>query len=822
MKVMEYFADYYRPKRYDLNLTVSRREEFLRGTVRINGCLVSNDVKTLKFHAENLQIKAVAYRLVSQTDEKSFEECDFLHQESVLEISVTEHMREKGVDLEFFIEFSGKLNHNMQGCYLSSYQWQDQEQKIIATQFESCLARQAFPCIDEPAAKAVFNLTLVVLDLEERDIVLSNMPIERQEQNRFRFVSTPPMSTYLLAWVIGPFQKVSTINTDGVRVSSYCALNQSIEALKFANQTGGRALEYYQKRFGVAYPLPKLDQVALPDFEVGAMENWGLVAFRESCMLAESDAALDSKKSVAVTVTHEIAHQWFGDLVTLKWWDDLWLNESFATIMEYSATDAIYPEFNIWTDFFTSDCVAALERDALPGVQAVYQPVHHPGEIETLFDSAIVYAKGARLILMLMRLIGEEAFDQGLHDYFEEFQYHNTVGDDLWASLQTHARFDVRGFMQAWISQPGYPALQHCNNTKEPWSQQRLLIDGSTDDSKWPLPKVQDDMSGHYLINLSEEDFQHKIAHFDELLEEQKLRLLIDRMLLAKAGVVSTVPLLDLLRKFSAEKNAGVWQIMASIIADLKIFCPPKSTIKRDFQKYLRQLLAKQILCFDHGPKELTADEIDLRNTVTSIALYATDRRTLELLSQLYQSDFTKIEPERRLFILSAKMRQAEDEVFDEFLSQYQKVEDPDLKSDLLCALSRAEAPEHCQHLLALLDSPRIVRPQDHIFLFIYLLRNPQTKLAALSWLPEHWAKIEEMTGQKTAEDYLRYGAGVITDEAEERRFFKFFDQKASEPMYARAVELAHVAVATRLARIKKYQATFAEKLTELTREGQG
>lgn len=818
IKVMEYFTEYFHPDTYDLSLKLSREDESLHGRVKIDGRLASPKIKIVKLHAEKLEIKSV--KIASAEQGESAMTCDYRHQDGVLEIPLPEEEYQDG--LQFEIEFSGRLNHNMQGCYLSSYQWQEKEQRIAATQFEACCARQAFPCIDEPAAKAVFRLTLEVPDYQATDIVISNMPLRTQQGNKFEFEPTPPMSTYLLAWVVGPFRSVSSVNPSGIKVTSYGALNQPLESLLFANQTAERALEYYQKRFQIPYPLPKLDQVALPDFEAGAMENWGLITFRECCMLADRDAPLDSKKSVAVTVTHEIAHQWFGDLVTMQWWDGLWLNESFATIMEYAATDALYPEFKIWTNFFTGDSVAALERDALPGVQAVYQPVHHPDEIETLFDSAIVYAKGARLILMLMRLIGEQNFNRGLHDYFAKHQYANTIGDDLWVSLEPYAEFDVREFMQAWISQPGYPALQRCANGENAWwKQQRLLIDGSTDNSKWPLPAVEDDMSGHYVIDLGEVEFENKLAYFPNLGLEQKLRILIDRMLLAKAGVAPIVPLLDLLPKFRAEHDAGIWRILASIVADLKIFCPPQSTVYRNFQQYLRELLEPQLEKMEQNADNQVwnSEQLDLRNTIISLALYAADRDTLERLSRLYQDDLTKIEPELRTFVLAAKMRRDEAEVFNEFLLKYQKTEDPDLKSDLLYALSRAEETRHQEQLLALLKEPKIVRAQDHIFLFAYLLRNHKTKAATLDWLIQNWAYLEQLTGQKTLEDYLRYGASVILNAAEADKFFGFFDQKAQDPMLSRAIELAHVSVAARLTRIEKHGEAFAEKLANLVRE---
>ena len=498
---MEQLLQYFTPNLYQLYLTIDRTTETINGTVCIFG--IPQNSEFAKFHAVGLKISSVVARKALPGDENliyknfsDFLDCDFEQKHG--EIKIKNIFPAQNSQIQYKIDFSTTLNKNMQGCYLSNYLFNGVDKKIATTQFESHYARECFPCIDEPAAKAEFIVQLDIPDLQDDDVVLFNTPLESQKAKTFTFQRTPRMSTYLLAWVIGAFQKVETTNKNGIKVASYCALNQSLSSLNFANEVAARSLEYYDDKFGLPYPLAKLDQVALPDFEAGAMENWGLVTYRESCMLAEPNASVDTKQSVAITVTHELSHQWFGDLVTMQWWDDLWLNESFATIMEYYATDTLYPELKAWQDFFTGDCVAALRRDALPGVQAVQQPVNDPAEIATLFDGAIVYAKGARLVLMLMRLMGEENFYRGVRDYFAEYQYQNTVGDDLWDKLQPYADFGVKNLMHIWISQPGYPMIWQ---TEDSINQQRFLINGDTDISKWPLPKVKDDMSGIiYLI----------------------------------------------------------------------------------------------------------------------------------------------------------------------------------------------------------------------------------------------------------------------------------------------------------------------------------
>ncbi len=817
---MERLLDYFTPEEYFLEDCFNRPDQTFKGKVEIIGRLTKSDVNVVKLHAVNLKISSVELRLI---DGDHYQKCDYRYDDQLLTIplpsniqpSLSSSQHQDFPKLALKINFSGQLNTNMQGCYLSTYDWQGNEQKLTATQFESHYAREAFPCIDEPAAKAVFSLTLIIPDFGEHDVALANTPVIEQVNGRFDFAPTPRMSTYLLAWVIGPLQSVSCVNKHGVKVSSYCAFNQSIESLLFPNETAARALEYYDEKFGIKYPLTKLDQVALPDFEAGAMENWGLVTYRESCMLAEPSSALDTKQAVAVTVTHELSHQWFGDLVTMAWWDDLWLNESFATIMEYYATDALYPDFHIWQDFFTGDCLAALRRDALPGVQAVKQAVNDPAEIPTLFDSAIVYAKGARLVLMLIRLMGLKNFDRGVHDYFDKYQYQNTIGDDLWRALQPYADFDVKAFMHAWISEPGYPMLEQLSSK---WQQQRFLINGETNDSTWPLPDVSDDMTGHYLINLSVADFDQKLQGFNQLDTEQKLRLLIDRSLLAKAGLVSSESLLDLLVTF-VDEPAAIWDILLTIINDLKIFFPSNSEIEKKYHQFLRQLIRPKLEAIDLEKIDLDADTKRLRNTLLAIARYAHDDPTLEWLAKYYQPELSQINPELRAHILAAKMLLSETEVFDHFYALYPKSHDPELRSDLLWALSLAKDPTHIKQLLSLLEQPRTVRPQDHLFLYIYLLRNPLIKPQALAWLYDHWDYVVKLTGDKSLEDYPRCTATQILTREEADQFFSFFDQHSSSPILKRTLQMARTDITARLRLIEKQSLAVQNKLKTILKD---
>lgn len=820
---MERLLDYFTPENYKLSLNINKSTRRVYGTVVITG---EPQAKTVKFHAKDLNITSVK-------DLKSGQKLEYNHELDEMSI-ILPNSNKTVVEIE--IKYTFYLNTNMQGAYLSSYQYQAEGETephteyLVSTQFESHYARECFPCIDEPAAKATFDLKLITPDTD--DIVISNMPAKSErvieyesvdpnldphsaeitlsakvQKKIVEFETTPRMSTYLLAFCLGRFRKRSKTNKHGVKVTTYCALNQSPSTLDFANDIAADSLDYYDKTFGIKYPLPKLDQVAIPDFEAGAMENWGLVTYRESCLLAEPGESKTTKEYISTVIAHELSHQWFGDLVTMEWWNNLWLNESFANMMEYVCINAIRPRYNIWEYFYTGEVRYSLMRDALPGVQAVQQDVEDPAEIATLFDSAIVYAKGAHLMFMLMRIMGEPNFFKGLKDYFKLHQYQNTTGDDLWAALQPYADFDVKAFMDAWISRPGFPVITD-------GEQQRFLLTGATDDTKWPLPKVTDDLSGHYIINLSGQEFENALNNFKHLSLEQRIRLLIDRSLLAKTSLVSSATHLDLLPKFKNTTEYAVWNAVLGIITDLKLFFSPKDADFPVFRKYVFSLIETQLGRLGLEPKDREDDNNSkMRQVLIGLALYAKDPATTVALAKLYCSDYSKIHPDIRSAVFSAKLHQ-DPEIFDDFLDSYQKIADPNIKDDLLSAIT--ESKEHATKLIHLLDQHEIVRPQDHLYLFVDLLRNYHTRDRAIKWLYDNWDAVVEMTGEKSVEDYPRLLAGAIRTIEEAKQFTEFFTPLAENPVLTRTITVAKADIDARLRLISMDYNDVHTKLNDL------
>lgn len=846
---MERLLGYFEPEKYILELEVDKGRKTIGGVVTVFGVAKA---KTVKFHAVGLSVSSV---LVNG------EKAEFETRDGVLSV-----FKVPRSEIRVEIGYEGGLNENMQGAYLSTYEYQGRTETIVATQFESHYAREAFPCIDEPAAKAVFELSITVPD--EDDMVLSNMPVvSKRSQQEYRsgsrpaspsprvagaplrlaslrtppsdtlasayttiFEPTPRMSTYLLAFVIGKFQGKTVKNAHGTEITTYCSLAQDVDAVDFANEVAAKSLEFYDDNFGVKYPLKKLDQVALPDFEAGAMENWGLVTYRESMMLVGKNATLGTKKSVALTVAHELSHQWFGDLVTMEWWDDLWLNESFASVMEYYAVDQAYPEFKIFEGFFTGDCLSALMRDAYSGVQSVHQDVSEPAEIATLFDGAIVYSKGARLMLMLIRAMGWTEFCRGIRDYFEKFKYQNTVGDDLWACLSQHAEFDVGAMMHAFIDRPGYPVVElggeaenssstsstaGATGSADGFSQKRFLLDGEMTKSDWPLPKITEDMSGHYILNLSEKEFKERLVRFDELNLEEKLRLLIDRSLVCRTKLASSASLLPLIEKFRDENSAAVWNIVAIIVSQLKIFCEPGSKEEKQLKnfagKLVRPKLAEIGLTTRAGDDENT---LRLRAILSGLDYYAEDTENLKVLAGLYTRDFAKLDAETRDAVLDAKIY-FEPEMAEEFLQAYRETADPDVKFDSLFATTLARDEKVLTRMVEVLNDVELVKPQDQLHLFIYLFRNARARKMVWRWLTVHWDFVKKMMGDKSLDAYPRYTANVIRTEEGFEAWRKFFEPMRENLALKRAIEIGEKEIVARLELIKNDQAGVFSKLAK-------
>lgn len=381
------------------------------------------------------------------------------------------------------IEYHGSIPDLLIGIYKAPYN----NTHMITTQFEATNARRMFPCKDNPEYKAEFILSIKCKsDLD----VISNMPIQSvaEEDNKkiVTFHKTPKMSTYLLYVGIGKFEELAEkMGNKDVIVATIPGKGSKGH---FALEATKRSIEFFESYFKIPYMLPKIHLLAIPEFAAGAMENWGAITFRESTLLSDENSSVFTRKRIVEVIAHELAHQWFGNLVTMKWWNDLWLSESFATFMSYKVMEAFYPEWEMWEDFLLSRTASALLRDSLKETHPIVVTIKSSNEIRQIFDE-ISYSKGASILRMIEAYMGTEDFRKGIYDYLINHQYSNATSKNLWDSLEKISGKQVTNIIRQWIEKPGYPLVTATiNDNKLVLRQERFMLSGSTEKDFWPIP----------------------------------------------------------------------------------------------------------------------------------------------------------------------------------------------------------------------------------------------------------------------------------------------------------------------------------------------
>ncbi|XP_057957573.1 aminopeptidase M1 [Malania oleifera] len=475
------------PKRYDIKLKPDLTACRFSGIVAVDVEIVETTT-FLVLNAAELSVSRSSLSFQSRVSSQVFEPLavQMFVEDEILVAEFAEALpRGMGV---LKVGYEGTLNDRMKGFYRSTYELNGEKKNMAVTQFEPVDARRCFPCWDEPAVKATFKITV---DVPSELIALSNMPIiEEKLDGQLKtvfFQETPIMSTYLVAVVIGLFDYVEDHTSDGIKVRVYCQVGKANQG-KFALQVAVKTLDLYKKYFAVPYALPKLDMIAIPDFAAGAMENYGLVTYRETALLYdEQHSAAANKQRVTNVVAHELAHQWFGNLVTMEWWTHLWLNEGFATWVSYLATDSLFPEWKIWTQFL-DESTEGLRLDGLSESHPIEVEINHAAEVDEIFDS-ISYRKGASVIRMLQSYLGPESFQRALASYIKRYACSNAKTEDLWAVLEEESGEPVNKLMNSWTKQKGYPVVSvKIEDQKLKFEQSQFLSNGSAGDGQWIVP----------------------------------------------------------------------------------------------------------------------------------------------------------------------------------------------------------------------------------------------------------------------------------------------------------------------------------------------
>jgi len=839
MKSVARLYTQFQPRQYDLKLTIDEEANCFSGTVVIYGRKVGRPSKRVTLHQHSLSIKHAHIVKLDKKTEREIEVTRINNQKSLQEVRI--HSNEMIYPGEYIltVHFEAPLTTNMTGIYPCFFKDGDTDKQLIMTQFESHHAREAFPCIDEPEAKAIFNLTLNT----RTDVsVLANTPIKEQRTDADRLISvfetTPKMSSYLLAFIFGEMISKSKKTANGVTVNVWATVAQPSDALDFSLDIATRSIEFFEDYFGVPYPLAKADHVACPDFSSGAMENWGLITYRERLLVAyPEETAQSTYEQIALVIAHETSHQWFGNLVTMRWWDDLWLNESFADLMEFQAVDALEPDWNVWNTFISGDGLSALRRDAVTGVQAVRTEVHHPDEISSLFDPSIVYAKGGRLLYMLKNYIGEEAFRSGLKKYFENHAYGNTEGADLWAELSAASGKDIASFMTPWLTRSGFPLVSVSQDGETVTLSQEQFQDDPTKADKerlWPIPTFSNipslpdqfedrthtvglhdnslvlldtDARGHYIVRYTNEDRMNTIIkkiQNKELSEPDRLMLLNGSSMVAKAGYEPYGSVLKMLDAYRQEVSEPVWDIMALVIGETRRFIDTDETLEAKIKPFVDALSATQVerLGWDAIADE-SFDDTKLRALVLGLSAYAENVNSVQRATELFESykkDSSTVSAEIRPLVFVVPVKNGDDSAFSYLLDLHDTTPNGDLKLDASSALTATRDPKKAAQLLARLTDATIVKPQDVDRWLVWLLRNRYVRDIAWDWMVDSWQWLEDTFSNDKSYDYLpRYAASCVNTREYEKKFHDLFEDKQDQVLLKRNIQLGFAEIETRL-----------------------
>ncbi|MDB5164065.1 MAG: hypothetical protein JWS12_683 [Candidatus Saccharibacteria bacterium] len=822
-KVKRLFESF-EPAHYVLDLVPDKEVLTFTGKVTITGRKKGRPSRRLTFHQKGLKITRAGATFKDKKTEKpiSFDRINTHDSFDELRLHSKELLYPGQYTVE--LEFSGKITRSMDGIYPCFFTLNGQEEKLIATQFESHFARQVFPCIDEPEAKAIFDLTLTV---PKSEVVVANTPIASTKivgtMQQTTFETTPKMSSYLLAFVYGKLEYKETKTKDGVVIRAY-ATPENVGYTQYALDCAVKCLEFYNEYFDIPYPLPKYDMVALPDFAAGAMENWGLITYREQAMLVdEANTSLPTKQHVAVVVAHELAHQWFGNLVTMRWWTDLWLNEGFASWIEYLAVDHMYPQWDMWTQFVVDELQPAFKLDALENTHPIEVPINHPDEIRTIFDT-ISYNKGSSAIRMLHDFLGPTAFRDGLRHYLKQHKYGNTDTVDLWAALEEVSKKPVKQFMHAWTSLPGHPiVLANVAKNNVSLKQERFYFNQKSREASkptiWPIPLLSEDNKAPDSVSQAAESFSvsqgdtfrlnhgqsafyrsmYNSEHLAKLGEQvrqgalppvDRLGLLSDAFDAARAGYSNTVDALRLLTYYENEDNAAVWDIIAGGVLGVRAVLADEK-LREDMKPFIRQLIATQLkrLGWEAGSSESHFDKL-LRLTILGMASVADEPsvvdKALGMFSKMKKSE--DVTPDFRALIYNTAARNGAEPEYQKLLKLYGETNSSEEKVNLASALTGFKQPALIKQSLNLIKTDA-VRLQDVAYWVVYSFMNRYAKDMTWEWFKEHWEWMaKDLAGDPGFPRLPVYAARAFTDKSFLKDYDAFFAPNLT-PLIDRAVK---------------------------------
>lgn len=693
------------------------------------------------------------------------------------------------------LDYNSKFNDKLVGFYKATFKDNAGKQHTLATtQFEPADARRMLPCFDEPQMKARFK---IAVQANKGFSAVSNAPVEKEiaqggGTKLIQFAATPPMSSYLLALVVGELEATPPVVVQGVPVRVWSVAGRA-KLGTFSRDTAAKLLPALTAYFGIDYPWTKLDLLAIPDFEAGAMENPGCITFRETLLLIDpKTASSHTLRGAASVIAHEMAHLWFGDLVTMQWWDDLWLNEAFATWMSTRAVNTVFPEWDFWKDYIEARS-AALHTDSLHSTRSIHSPVLSPDQATEMFD-VITYEKGASVLRMLERYVGESKFQEGIHKYLKEHSFANATTNDLWEAIGSVSGVKVKELMNGWVHQPGYPilTLQHQpdSKTRIVFSQQRFFLAGpdASNKSAWEVPigirplseapatnnqtaaksnlmlngamKAFDEPVasspfiansggvGYYRLRYPQADAQAIQSQIETQLDPgERLSILDDTWNLSLSGQLPIQQYLEMLPAYKNETDDLVWQKIIDSLDSLDYFVADST--RPDFQRFVQRTLApiQQKLGWQAQPGESQRRKMLRGSVIEELGTIGQDAAVIKGAREMFKTylkDKSKVDPDLVSPVSGIVAYNGNSADYETFKRLYKVASTPEEEHRNLFLLPEFIAPNLVAGTMTMATSGTI-RIQDAPRLLGAMLSQRRTSAAAWQFIQKNWSRITKL-----------------------------------------------------------------------------
>ena len=758
------------PTRYKIELCPDLEEKRFQGKVEIN-INILDKTKEISLNVAELDIDTIAINL-SESNSIEILDWEIDDQYEIMKVNFSDYLSLGEINLS--ISYSGLLNDKLRGFYHSTFK--DSEgitQSIATTQFESTDARRAFPCFDEPEYKAIFCVSLIV---NKELFCVSNAAIKDTDQNysgdlkKIDFEDTIPMSTYLVAFIVGPFEASKSIDVSGTELRIVYPIGKG-HLCDFALELGKYSLEYFSDYYKIPYPGDKLDMIAIPDFAFGAMENLGCITYREALLLVDDTKATSNELiRIADVIAHEIAHMWFGDLVTMKWWNGIWLNEAFATFMATKAVADFKKEWNRWAQFSLEKSMA-MDIDSLNSTRPIEYPVISPSDADGMFD-LITYEKGGSILRMLEQFLGEEIFRDGVSLYLSKHSYGNTETDDLWDSLEEVSNLPVKKIMDSWIFQAGHPMITfslHDKNLSVTQNTFRYL--NSSDKTIWGVPlfiKYSTDTSKKeikfLLKNRNEdiklEDHVNKIflnsnaygfyrtdskdldCLFDmnELSSEEKYSIVDDYWALILNGSKEVENFLEFSEKFQNETDPDILGLLYSCFSNLNRNLVDKSYLQQVVNKIFNETFQTLDNKTKRSIREAQALAVCFRAMATIIENPTIITKSKNILEQ-YLNNNSSYEPDIISSVISINAYHGDSKLFEKYVNNMINAKTPQDEVRFQRSLSLFKGDKEIEKLFNLILSDKI-RSQDSPYILASTLNNESVGWKTWNFIEANWDKL--------------------------------------------------------------------------------